>query len=86
MSDDGNRIFVGEPGYSAARLFEYSEPEKKWRMLIDLQGGVDWASGTSVALTRDGTKVGLGAPEWGDDQLGDEVGFVAVYDVSTCEL
>ena len=53
---------------------------------LRVQGGVDWASGTSVALTRDGTKVGLGAPDWGDDQLGDEVGFVTVYNVSTCEL
>ena len=85
LSSDGQRIAVGAPrntlGDGHVRVFEQAEIEGGWTQLgsdIDGEAGEEGASGYSVALSSDGERVAIGAPE--DAGGGEEAGHVRIYD------
>ena len=77
LSGDGARIAIGAPGRDTAgsnsgstRVFEYSSSSQTWVTLgnsIDGQS-VGEASGSAVSLSRNGTRLAIGAPN--GDTLG----------------
>jgi hypothetical protein len=85
LSSDGKRIAIGAPnntvGDGHVRVFEQAEVEGGWSQLgsdIDGEAGEEGSSGHSVALSSDGTRVAIGAPD--NEGGGEEAGHVRIYD------
>jgi hypothetical protein len=90
LSSDGNRVAIGAhyndgtaSNAGQVRIYEYSSGS--WSQVgVDINGKAESdESGTSVAISGDGSRVVIGAPY--DDDVGNIGGHVRVYDIpSVC--
>ena len=88
LSSDGGRVAIGAPGNDGngpgsghVRVYEWDGVS--WTQMgedIDGEAAED-ASGSSVSLSSDGTRVAIGAP--GNDGNGTNAGHIRVFDLTT---
>ncbi|MBA4284219.1 MAG: hypothetical protein C0434_01650 [Xanthomonadaceae bacterium] len=76
LSGAGDRLLAGAPGSIAPRL--YRLVDGSWQQEAEPVFAVDRRAGSSVALSRDGTKAAIGA-QFGDGAAGNASGTVRVY-------
>ena len=78
MSGDGNYLVVGMPGYDEDRgmvkIYQLNLTDVTWDEMISLTGpNVGGSFGYDVSISRDGSRVAIGAPDFG-------TGMVQVYE------
>jgi hypothetical protein len=84
LSSDGSRVAIGAPsndgnGDNSGHVRIYDYDGSSWTQVGDIDGeAASDQSGSSVALSSDGSRVAIGAPE--NDGNGDNSGHVRIYD------
>ena len=81
ISGDGNYLVVGMPGYDSdrgmAKIYHLNLIDVTWDEMISLTGpNVGGSYGYSVSISKDGSRVAIGAPNFG-------AGMVEVYEYTT---
>ena len=81
ISGDGNYLVVGMPGYDEDRgmvkIYQLNLTDVTWDEMISLTGpNVGGSFGYDVSISRDGSRVAVGAPDFG-------AGMVLVYEYTT---
>ena len=81
ISGDGNYLVVGMPGYDSdrgmAKIYHLNLIDVTWDEMISLTGpNVGGSYGYSVSISKDGSRVAIGAPNFGE-------GMVEVYEYTT---
>jgi len=81
ISGDGNYLAVGMPGYDQDRgmvkIYQLNLTDVTWDEMISLTGpNVGGSFGYDVSISRDGSRVAVGAPDFG-------AGMVQVYEYTT---
>jgi hypothetical protein len=81
ISGDGNYLVVGMPGYDSdrgmARIYHLNLIDVTWDEMISLTGpNVGGSYGYSVSISKDGSRVAIGAPNFG-------AGMVQVFEYTT---